>query len=129
MTEKRDILFCYCAAFKSKMHVRYLLQQFGGKLVTFECPAAGKPLQTSPQRIVHISQVVTETELVTRSNQLQQALSAGQYLEFCALKASNSASAMEENIWNFLRVSTPQWPSPVCFRNRLNDQAYRRKVV
>ncbi|XP_025110625.1 LOW QUALITY PROTEIN: protein transport protein Sec31A-like [Pomacea canaliculata] len=102
---------------------------FGGKLVTFECPAAGKPLQTSPQRIVHISQVVTETELVTRSNQLQQALSAGQYLEFCALKASNSASAMEENIWNFLRVNFENEPRTKFLQLLGYDQTELAKKV
>lgn len=78
--------------------------QFGGKLVTFECPPPGTPQQPAQPRVVRISQVVTETELVSRSDQLQQALAGGQFAEFCALKAANSTDAMQENIWNFLRV-------------------------
>lgn len=78
---------------------------FGGKLVTFECPPPANPQQPAQPHVVRISQVVTETELVTRSDQLQQALMAGQFAEFCALKAANSTDAMQENIWNFLRVN------------------------
>ncbi|KAK7501450.1 hypothetical protein BaRGS_00007254, partial [Batillaria attramentaria] len=78
---------------------------FGGKLVTFECPPPGSPQQPAQPRVVRISQVVTETELVSRSDQLQQALAGGQFAEFCALKAANSTDAMQENIWNFLRVN------------------------
>ncbi|XP_076465161.1 protein transport protein Sec31A-like isoform X2 [Babylonia areolata] len=83
---------------------------FGGKLVTFECPRAANPQQPAGPRVVTISQVVTETELVTRSDQLQQALNAAQYSEFCALKAANSTDAMQENIWNFLRVNFESEP-------------------
>ncbi|KAL8602789.1 hypothetical protein ACOMHN_055172 [Nucella lapillus] len=81
---------------------------FGGKLVTFESPRAASattPQQGSGPRVVTISQVVTETELVSRSDQLQQALGAGQYAEFCALKVANSTDDMQENVWNFLRVN------------------------
>ncbi|KAK7113259.1 protein transport protein Sec31A-like isoform X2 [Littorina saxatilis] len=82
---------------------------FGGKLVTFECPPSN-PQQGNVSRVVRISQVVTETELVTRSDHLQQALTGGQYTEFCALKAANSPDAMQENIWNFLRVNFENEP-------------------
>ena len=85
--------------------------QFGGKLVTFENPpAASHSQQQAVPRVVNISQVVTETELVMRSDQLQQALNAGEYSEFCALKAANSTDAMQENIWNFLRVNFDNEP-------------------
>ncbi len=53
---------------------------------------------------VHLSQVVTETDLVASSNQLETALSNGQYQEYCALKIANSKDSKEEEIWNFLKV-------------------------
>ncbi|XP_060064136.1 protein transport protein Sec31A-like [Ylistrum balloti] len=84
---------------------------FGGKLVSFE---GGKSLpssqQPSPPREVFISQVVTETDLITSSSQLEQALMNGQYVEFCAMKAANCQDAMQESIWNFLRVNFEKEP-------------------
>lgn len=54
-----------------------------------------------------MSQVVTETDLVTGSLQLEQALGNGQHVEFCAMKAANSNDSMQESIWNFLMVNNP----------------------
>lgn len=51
-----------------------------------------------------MSQVVTETDLLSRSNLLEQALENQQFVEYCAMKAANSVDNMQENIWNFLRV-------------------------
>ena len=85
----------------------FLLLQFGGKLITFEHNKASTQQQQQPQppqRLVQISQVVTETELVARSDQLQSALSSGQLAEFCAMKVANSKSEVDENVWNFLKV-------------------------
>lgn len=56
------------------------------------------------QRLVNISQVVTETDLVSRSNQLENALTTNQFAEFCNLKISNSKDDTEESIWNFMKV-------------------------
>ena len=77
--------------------------QFGGKLVCFENSKSTNPQQPD-ERLVNISQVVTETELVSRSNQLEHALSNGQYSEFCALKIANCQDELDQNIWNFLKV-------------------------
>ena len=79
--------------------------QFGGKLVCFQHDKPAHPQQASA-KTVHISQVVTETDLVARSNQLQQALSNNQFAEFCNMKVANSNSDVEETIWNFLKVSS-----------------------
>ena len=54
---------------------------------------------------VEISQVVTENDLVSRSNQLQHALTNNQYTEFCSMKIENSKTEDEENLWNFMKVS------------------------
>ena len=73
-------------------------------------PTGHSQQQQAVSRLVNISQVITETELVARSDQLQQALNAGEFSEFCTLKAANSADAMQENIWNFLRVNFDNEP-------------------
>lgn len=80
------------------------LFQFGGKLISFENVKQTSPQQAPVQRQLHISQVVTESDLVSRSNQLENALTKGQYAEFCALKISNSTSDAEESVWSFLKV-------------------------
>ena len=60
--------------------------------------------QQPVQRLVHVSQVVTEVDLVTRSNQLESALVNNQLSEFCVMKIGNSKSVLEESVWNFLQV-------------------------
>ncbi|XP_069125025.1 protein transport protein Sec31A-like isoform X1 [Argopecten irradians] len=82
---------------------------FGGKLVSFE-GAKTMPQQPASPREVNISQVVTETDLITSSSQLEQALMNGQYVEFCAMKAANCQDTMQESIWNFLRVNFEKEP-------------------
>ena len=72
--------------------------------MTFEDAKPQNPQQPI-QHQVYISQVVTETDLVTRSNQLEVALLDGQFAEFCSMKIANSKNEMEENIWNFLKVN------------------------
>ena len=78
--------------------------QFGGKLVSFVHEKASNPQQMVPKQ-VHISQVITEGDLLSRSEQLENALQKNQVTEFCAMKAANSSDNMQENIWNFLLVS------------------------
>lgn len=82
---------------------------FGGKLVSFENIKSQTP-QQPVSRQVTISQVVTETDLVTGSLHLEQALSNGQHVEFCAMKAANSGDSMQESIWNFLMVNFEKEP-------------------
>ena len=86
------------------MHILTSLQ-FGGKLVSFENIKGQTPHQPG-QRQISLSQVVTETDLLSGSLQLEQALSNGQHMEFCAMKAANCSDRMQENIWNFLMVRT-----------------------
>ncbi|XP_033744000.1 protein transport protein Sec31A-like isoform X3 [Pecten maximus] len=84
---------------------------FGGKLVSFEgAKALPSSQQPASPREVFISQVVTETDLITSSSQLEQSLMNGQYVEFCAMKAANCQDIMQESIWNFLRVNFEKEP-------------------
>lgn len=77
-------------------------EQFGGKLVTLDNikPAA----QQSAAHVVHISQVVTETDFLDRSNQLQATLTAGNFLEYCQSKTEAAQSEFEKTVWSFLKV-------------------------
>jgi protein transport protein SEC31 len=79
---------------------------FGGKLVSFESIKSASGQQHSPALpAVTISQVVTETELVARSLQLEQTLVTGRYTEFCDSKIASSKDEMEATIWSFLKVN------------------------
>uniref|UniRef100_A0A8C2HRY5 Protein transport protein Sec31A n=1 Tax=Cyprinus carpio TaxID=7962 RepID=A0A8C2HRY5_CYPCA len=76
---------------------------FGGKLVTLDNikPAA----QQSAAHVVHISQVVTETDFLDRSNRLQATLTAGNFLEYCQNKTEAAQSEFEKTVWSFLKVN------------------------
>lgn len=87
----------------------FFLQQFGGRLVSFDVTKSLNPQQPSP-KAVYISQVVTEVDLLQRSHQLEQALENGQYVEYCAMKSANCTDPLQENIWNFLRVNFEKEP-------------------
>ncbi|XP_073686378.1 protein transport protein Sec31A isoform X2 [Garra rufa] len=79
---------------------------FGGKLVTLDNvkPAAQQP-QQSAAHVVHISQVVTETDFLDRSNQLQTTLAGGNFLEYCQTKIEAAQSEFEKTVWSFLKVN------------------------
>ncbi|XP_060764279.1 protein transport protein Sec31A isoform X2 [Neoarius graeffei] len=75
---------------------------FGGKLVSLE------NVKATPQQpmahVVHVSQVVTDTEFLDRSNQLQATLTAGSFVEFCQRKIEATQNEFEKTIWAFLKV-------------------------
>lgn len=79
--------------------------QFGGKMVTIE---NGKPNPQQPQQpthhVVHISQVVTETAFLKRSDELQATLTAGTFVDFCQGKISAAENEFEKTLWSFLKV-------------------------
>ncbi|XP_077441907.1 protein transport protein Sec31A isoform X2 [Vanacampus margaritifer] len=77
---------------------------FGGKLVSLENgPANGQ--QPGGPRLVHVSQVVTETTFLTRSEQLQATLSAGTFQEFCQEKIQMAQDPFEKTVWSFLKAN------------------------
>ncbi|TRY83273.1 hypothetical protein DNTS_032525 [Danionella cerebrum] len=79
---------------------------FGGKLVTLDNikPSVQQPQQNASP-VVHISQVVTETEFLDRSNQLQATLTAGNFLEYCQSKTEAAHNEFEKTVWSFLKVN------------------------
>ena len=66
----------------------------------------------SGPKVVTISQVTTETELMECSSTLEGALHEGRFAEFCASKMATVESEQEKNVWNFLKV----WYGSVCVR-------------
>ncbi|XP_075854754.1 protein transport protein Sec31A isoform X13 [Microcebus murinus] len=80
---------------------------FGGKLVTFE-NVRGQSQQGAeqpPKHQVFVSQVVTEREFLSRSDQLQQAVRSQGYAAYCQKKIDASQVEFEKNVWSFLKVN------------------------
>ncbi|KAH0504541.1 Protein transport protein Sec31B [Microtus ochrogaster] len=80
---------------------------FGGKLITFGLPS--NPVQQMPQpcpRPVYISQVITESEFLTRSAVLQEALGSGNLLSYCQSKIQQASPPCEKMLWQFLKVTS-----------------------
>ncbi|KAJ1529899.1 hypothetical protein ONE63_006629 [Megalurothrips usitatus] len=96
---------------------------FGGKLISFQydksAPAQQNATPQQPgfvappavKRSVCISQVVTENDLMARSQALDVALQQGDYLEFCRTRSSNSQSSHEKFLWECLRANFEPNPS------------------
>ncbi|XP_058870491.1 protein transport protein Sec31A isoform X9 [Acipenser ruthenus] len=82
---------------------------FGGKLVTFENVIVQPQQQQQQQQLVphhvYVSQVVTETDFLERSNQLQTAVQAGNFFNFCQSKVEAAQTEFERNIWSFLKIN------------------------
>lgn len=110
--EMIDVLAVIKIVFENQTNVKpfliYAFFQFGGKLISF-----GNEIQqqqqlqqgVTQQRLIYISQVVTEPELISRSTELETALQYGQYLEFCRNKIANSTTPHERAVWSFLRAN------------------------
>lgn len=86
--------------------LKFFSPQFGGKLVSLE---NAKPNTQQPQQpsshVVYVSQVVTETEFLKRSEQLQATLGAGSFVDFCKEKIDAAGNEFEKTVWSFLKVS------------------------
>lgn len=89
---------------------RFKFLQFGGKLVAFN----------SESRSVVISQVVTEPVLLERSQNLQEALSSGQFGDLCVAKS--------DIIWRFVGASL-QYDSRTAMRTLLGFSQEQLEVI
>ncbi|XP_053559342.1 protein transport protein Sec31A isoform X8 [Bombina bombina] len=83
---------------------------FGGKLVTFEALKSQSAQPQHPQAVqqhyqVYISQVVTEQEFLSRSNQLQDVVSTGAFADYCQKKIEEAKTDFDKNVWSFLKVN------------------------
>ncbi|XP_069557726.1 protein transport protein Sec31A isoform X2 [Brachyistius frenatus] len=79
---------------------------FGGKLVSLENtkPNPQQPQQPS-SHVVHLSQVVTETAFLQRSDQLQATLCSGGFVDFCQGKIEAAGNEFEKTVWSFLKAN------------------------
>ncbi|XP_076782511.1 protein transport protein Sec31A isoform X26 [Arvicanthis niloticus] len=80
---------------------------FGGKLVTFENVLV-QPQQGADQQRrqpVFISQVVTEKDFLSRSEQLQHVVQSQGFISYCQKKIDASQTEFEKNVWSFLKVN------------------------
>uniref|UniRef100_A0A182Y5Z2 Protein transport protein Sec31A n=1 Tax=Anopheles stephensi TaxID=30069 RepID=A0A182Y5Z2_ANOST len=68
---------------------------FGGKLVTFN----------GNSRTVTVNQVVTDPELMERSNQLERVLNEGNFIEYCRQKADQTTDQYSRLMWYFLKAN------------------------
>lgn len=93
---------------------------FGGKLITFEnnkqvaiqtqqIDQIGQVLPRIP-RTVLISQVVTEAEFVQKASHLEEALQAGNFVEYCLNKANSTDDQHKKYIWHYLKANFEQNP-------------------
>ncbi|XP_072352459.1 protein transport protein Sec31A isoform X7 [Scyliorhinus torazame] len=80
---------------------------FGGKLVTFQNlkPQSQQQQQQEVPFQVFVSQVVTESELLNRSNELQSTIHTGGFVEYCQSKVNAAQTDFERNVWGFLKVN------------------------
>ncbi|XP_060043943.1 protein transport protein Sec31A isoform X11 [Erinaceus europaeus] len=80
---------------------------FGGKLVTFENVKVQTQQGAEQQQHHHvfISQVVTEKEFLSRSDQLQQVVQSQGFGSYCQKKIEASQTEFEKNVWSFLKVN------------------------
>ena len=53
---------------------------------------------------VFVSQVVTDTELINRSHELENSLMSGHLDEYCQLKISSATDVNEKLLWEFIKV-------------------------
>lgn len=81
----------------------FLHLQFGGKLITFRKEAENGPRVT-------INQVITEPELVARSNKLEDVLANGNFVDFCRQKADETDDQHNRYVWYFLKANFEQDP-------------------
>jgi hypothetical protein len=102
-------VFIVLKGLRRQLHILHYFDncvgQFGGKLLSFgndKLPASHQ--NARPDRPVFISQVVTETEFVTRSKQLEKTLADGYFMQFCDEKIAGSRDSNEATVWSFLKV-------------------------
>ncbi|XP_076161144.1 COPII coat complex component secretory 31 [Ptiloglossa arizonensis] len=77
---------------------------FGGKLTIFENQPVDPNLPANSNRIVIISQVVTQPDLIQRSNELEEVLRTEQYSDYCKGKADKTTDVHRKKIWNCMSV-------------------------
>lgn len=73
---------------------------FGGKLIIFENEISDPNLPANSNRKVVISQVITQPDLIQRSNELEATLKNEQYTDYCKGKIDNAVDEHTKKIWS-----------------------------
>ncbi|KAL2726123.1 protein transport protein Sec31A [Vespula maculifrons] len=73
---------------------------FGGKLIIFENEMPDPNLPMNSNRKVIISQVITQPDLIQRSNELEATLKNEQYVDYCKGKIDNTTDEHTKKIWS-----------------------------
>lgn len=61
-------------------------------------------------RQISVNQVITESELVERSNKLESVLANGNFVDFCRQKADETSDQHNRYVWHFLKANFEQDP-------------------
>ena len=81
------------------VHLLIYFCQFGGRLVSF-----GNTRGEGVPKTVSMSRIVTETEFLNKSRDLEQALAQGSLGQFCDRKIGDTSNPADKNIWSFMKV-------------------------
>lgn len=73
-------------------------------MTIFENQPVDPNLPANSNRIVIISQVVTQPDLIQRSNELEEVLRTEQYSDYCKGKADKTTDVHRKKIWNCMSV-------------------------
>lgn len=69
-------------------------------MIIFENGSVDPNLPPNSNRKVIISQVVTQPDLIQRSNELEEVLKSEQYNDYCKGKIENTTDIYRKKIWN-----------------------------
>lgn len=69
-------------------------------MIIFENGPVDPNLPPNSNKRVIISQVVTQPELIQRSNELEEVLKTEQYSDYCKGKSDNTTDIYRKKIWN-----------------------------
>ncbi|KAJ8680760.1 hypothetical protein QAD02_016547 [Eretmocerus hayati] len=77
---------------------------FGGKLTIFENEPVDPNMPPNSNRKVFVSQVVTNPELVKRSNELESVLKSGEFSHFCQGKIDSATDEHKRKVWSCINA-------------------------
>ncbi|XP_063973908.1 protein transport protein Sec31A isoform X1 [Diachasmimorpha longicaudata] len=75
---------------------------FGGKLTMYENEPIDSNVGTPARRNVIVSQVITNPEMIKRSNELESALKSEQFLDYCQGKIEQVQDEHLRRIWKYV---------------------------
>lgn len=75
---------------------------FGGKLSIFQNESTDANSTAGGNRQVIVSQVITNTDMIKRSNDLEMALKNEQFTDYCQNKIDNSSDEQLKKIWSYV---------------------------